>query len=1502
MTKKEKIEFQLYDWLEDHDEDNDDEDTSNPGNYIIHSFGRCADGKSVYAKITNYTPYFYILLSNRLQNKSQSYLKDFLKKLEDNFKNNKKIYYKYKSTLKEVQLLKLKRAEGFTNDKEYYFARLVFDNADGLKKYRYYLENNDIYIEGEKYNFKLYEANLAPMLRCFHIRDISGCSWVETEYYDKISNDEDKISLCDIEIHIEWQNLVPIKKEYNAPFRICSFDIECNSIDGEFPQAKRPGDYVIQIGATYTYLGESQPYRQYIGCLNTTTELPNIIVESHETESELIEGFINELNNNDCDIITGYNIFFFDEKYIYDRCKNILNIDISYLSKLKNFKCKFNEIKLSSSALGDNLLKFWNTPGRIHIDLMKDIQKTFNLQSYKLDFVASKFIRGDIKSINKLDNNFVELSCDTIQDIFAGDYIHIEIAKGFISDEIGGKYLVEKVDTITKKIIINGTSELLSELNNSNFKINWSQAKDDVGPKDIFRLFKGTPNDRAIIAKYCIKDCKLVNLLINKLEVITKNIEMSNVCYVPLSFLFIRGQGIKLFSLCLKEYRKQKYLFPVIKMPKLYQCLQCKNEYYNAWECTVCQSKKRQEIEVESVTFEGAIVFDPIPKVEYEALATKDYMSLYPASIMHKNMSHETIVEDQLYDNLPNVKYYNAQFKDSDGSIQYRRFAQLDNKLGVIPSILDNLLKERKIFKKKMSQESDPFKYKILDAKQYAIKITANSLYGQLGASTSPICKRDIAACTTSTGREMLILAKKYDEEELPCIINSLKYYYNNENTNDITKLYDLELKDNHNIKLIETIKKFTTSLNNITLQPIVRYGDTDSIFSCYRFRENTKLLNFDDSLYLWKKIVKFAYILIEPFFPPKEKIEFNKLFETYYSSDKIETLKLPNIINLDEVSNNYNPKIIRPLEIRLKIFIKEYMEESYIPWLWVLEELVEKDYTYMFDIKLSQWAEHQLSKINVLCENLYENRKKYLCQPILTEIQNIFENNNYIIPSEDIIKNFTQKFYNNDFQFGKELIFDFNKLYQINKNFLSKTIKDKWVYSNDTIESQRLINNYLKTIIENYNKNNTNDIIYLIKKFIKENNNLDINTFTDLLINNILKNKEMNYIFNETNLDLHTKTFIEKYNKSTGKKSLQQIIEDYIEKDLGLNFNEDKNKHYQNVINFIKTYMRRLDMSTMDKENYIYYWLQPRWIFSEKKDLYISIYEGGEEIIDKRSLEYTIELGKLSGELIKSRLPYPHDCEYEKTFWPFAILTKKKYVGNKYEYDINNYKQDFMGIVLKRRDNAAIVKEICGGIIDYLINHKDPEKAKAYTKQCLQDMFDGKYDIKYFLQSRTIKMKESYKNWTRIAHIYLADKIMKRDPGNTPQSGDRIEFAVIKIDTLNITKQLLQGDIIETPEYIKKNNLSIDYLFYLTNQIMNPALQFLELVDKNSVNIFNEFINKYQIKKIKEKIIKEKIIKEKISKKISKNIEIKKLISSIKKEKLFSIEQYKLTNKIIIL
>ena len=60
-------------------------------------------------------------------------------------------------------------------------------------------------------------------------------------------------------------------------------------------------------------------------------------------------------------------------------------------------------------------------------------------------------------------------------------------------------------------------------------------------------LQRGTSADRARVAAYCVQDCELVNKLVLVLNVMQSNMGMSNVCFVPLWYIFMRGQGIKIF-------------------------------------------------------------------------------------------------------------------------------------------------------------------------------------------------------------------------------------------------------------------------------------------------------------------------------------------------------------------------------------------------------------------------------------------------------------------------------------------------------------------------------------------------------------------------------------------------------------------------------------------------------------------------------------------------------------------------------------------------------------------------------------------------------------------------------------------------------------------------------------------------------------------------------------------------------------------------------------------
>jgi len=233
-----------------------------------------------------------------------------------------------------------------------------------------------------------------------------------------------------------------------------------------------------------------------------------------------------------------------------------------------------------------------------------------------------------------------------------------------------------------------------------------------------------------------------------------------------------------------------------------------------------------------------------------------------------------------------------------------------------------------------------------------------------------------------------------------------------------------------------------------------------------------------------------------------------------------------------------------------------------------------------------------------------------------------------------------------------------------------------------------------------------------------------------------------------------------------------------------------------------------------------------------------------GQPIRGKDALEITIELAQEVGEISAKFLKGPHDFEYEKTFMPFCLLSKKRYVGMLYETDPNKCKRKEMGIVLKRRDNAPIVKDVYGGIIDILMKKQNIPDAVQYLKNCLQNIVEEKYPIEKLIITKSLR--SGYKNPKSIAHKVLADRITARDPGNKPGPGDRIPFVYISVKG----KKVLQGDKIETPTFIAENKLKIDYSFYITNQIMKPVQQLFALVLEKIWTIQNKIPKLFKYKK----------------------------------------------------
>lgn len=842
---KEIIEYQIIDWFIP--ETDKKEKTDTPDHYSMLIYGTNDENITICTKVVGYKPFFYIkppeswssitdrefrdkineLNIKLMEEKYESTFKDKITKKVNSYRR-KIIPDEYQSHFEGLSMIKKKDFWGFTNNKIFRFIKVSTKSLYLYNNLKYY------FMSLEKEGYKLYESNIDPFLKYIHIQKIKPCGWIRITKYE-IDNNLD--TRCDYNIIASWEDIEPINVNKIAPLLIASFDIECNSSHGDFPVAnknykklaqdlctfvkigykynkkiliehiknafmddviisndfkfnklyhkniiniknievqldkiieevilvldkvkslniteeddndeedktinkislkeyndieeklikildrvlpKLEGDKIIQIGTTVHKYGSDDIIYKNIIVLNSCDNIENTDLIVCDNERKLLMEWKKLMLKLNPDILIGYNICGFDMEYIWLRVlENDIKEEFSLgFGKLMNRKISLTEQKLASSAMGENILKSFDIDGTVIIDLFKVIQREQKLDSYKLDNVASIFI---------------------------------------------------------------------------------GENKDDLKPNEIFQKFKGGSNDRCTIAKYCIQDCILVNKLLHKLKIIENNIGMGNVCLVPLNYLFKRGQGIKIFSLINNECMKKDFIIPVIK------------------------NFIREEFEKDDDGYEGAIVLEPKEGIYLnEPIVVFDYGSLYPSSMICRNLSHDTYVNNKRYMvDDPNIEYINVKYDLYEGlgdkkvksGVKECIFAQYkDGKKGIIPEILNMLLDERKNTKKKIEyititdknnniytgfpeeNENDiilynvdtkekfiinknniidkkdtynKFEKDVFDALQSAYKVTANSLYGQIGARTSPIYLKDIAACTTSTGREMIMIAKNFVE------------------------------------------------------------------------------------------------------------------------------------------------------------------------------------------------------------------------------------------------------------------------------------------------------------------------------------------------------------------------------------------------------------------------------------------------------------------------------------------------------------------------------------------------------------------------------------------------------------------------------------------------------------------------------------------------------------------------------------------------------------------
>lgn len=1078
--------FQVISWFADDIDHKDDNESVPDMRYTIKVFGRRMNGRSVSTTIADYKPFFYI--SARHENIKWTMQALASLKLFINNKLGNQVH-----SCKTVQR---KEFWGFTNGEMFEFVRISFHTVKALRFANKILSNGAIIpgIRSKPITFVSYESNIDPYIKFMHGKNITPCGWIELPENTYRINNSVLQTRSDDDYSISHKAVRICSSEDNvnktAPFVVASFDIECTSATGDFPipkknykqfagelydvyqaQIRHIADDFIRIEDVKSCISfalglcETCRYTEIhvlelkTPCDNTHTTIIDKTIDdicvllhpathaetdaTHETPEKISrETFINWLEN--C-LRPNFPKVFGDA---------IIQIGIS-VHRYGDRDCSYRHVVVLGEAdnIAGTTVKCCKTEKELllqwrdeFVKIDPDIVTGYNILGFDFEFIVKRAeelgIGKDMMNLGRIG----KMQCPYVVKTLASSAL--------------GENILKYVD-MQGRVLVDMMKVLMREFKFETFKLDHvasvivGQRKNNVSPKDIFRLQKGTNSDRKIVAEYCIQDCELVNRMMIKLEILANNMGMANVCLVPLSFIFMRGQGIKIFSLVLKQCRDDGYIIPVMKPDG--------DDIDNS--------------------FEGALVLEPKAGIYVdEPVTVLDFASLYPSCMISENLSHECIVLDEKYNNIPGVDYIDISYDEGKTC----RFAQKDE--GIIPRILKKLMDRRRETRAHASLQCitlndgsqlvghakdhhgnirtaidvyDQFQKAVMEGLQSAYKISSNSLYGQVGARTSPIHLKDIAACTTATGRKMIGMAKDF----------------------------------------IET--KFHGS---------VIYGDTDSIFVT---------------------------------FP----------------------------------------------------------------------------------------------------------------------------------------------------------------------------------------------------------------------------------------------------------------------NESKGKEAVMPSI--------------------------------------------------------------------------RVGIEASNEFRKL--------LKKPHDLEYEKTFWPFILLSKKRYVGNQYGQDDRTFSQKYMGIVLKRRDNANIVKQIYGGIVNTILDEQDIDKAVAFLDSSLTDLVNGHISFDDLVISKCLK--SNYKDPTRIAHKVLAERIGHRSPGNKPQVNDRLQFIYIE----HANAKALQGQRIETPEYINEMSLKPDYNHYITNQLMNPITQLFSVVIEKipgfnrSLDYFdNELVrllesNDKSAEKCREKVqsLKEKYVEELLFKRFIKKGQVDGVLRS---------------------
>ncbi len=229
------------------------------------------------------------------------------------------------------------------------------------------------------------------------------------------------------------------------------------------------------------------------------------------------------------------------------------------------------------------------------------------------------------------------------------------------------------------------------------------EGKHDVDRRNMDQEWE---KDKVRVMEYCKKDAELALRVLEKVAKLDKSMDIAVVSKLPVDDVFNGRTSQLIDSILIRAADRGHFGVPMTRT--------------GSGEAPI----------------EGGYVHSLDPGL-YEWVGVLDFTSMYPSIIIENNICFTTLNE-----------------KGSVTSPTGVRFLDKSVRVGLLPTILGNLMRERKEVKAKLRTETDPEKRAYYDRLQFAIKILMNAFYGVLASSFYRFTNPQIGASITAFARE----------------------------------------------------------------------------------------------------------------------------------------------------------------------------------------------------------------------------------------------------------------------------------------------------------------------------------------------------------------------------------------------------------------------------------------------------------------------------------------------------------------------------------------------------------------------------------------------------------------------------------------------------------------------------------------------------------------------------------------------------------------------------